>query len=68
MCKMKFLLQLIASTGAFTVAFPVKNPAVVCYDTLKTHFTLQLTHQCLGSALFFKFCLFIYVWLYFAPF
>ena len=32
MYKMELFLKFIASTGIFIVAFPVKNPAVVCYD------------------------------------
>ena len=35
MYKMELFLKFIASTGIFIVAFPVKNPAVVCYDNLR---------------------------------
>ena len=54
MCKMELFLKFIASTGIFIVAFPVKNPAVVCYDTLKTHFTLSAYSSVPGECAIFK--------------
>lgn len=62
MCKMEFLLKFIASIEICFVAFPVKNPAVVCHNTLKTHFTLSAYSLVPGECIIY-FILFIYIFL-----
>ena len=59
---MELFLKFIASTGIFVAAFPLKNPAVVCYDTLETHFTLSAYSSVPGECVIFL-TLFIYLFL-----
>lgn len=63
MCKMEFLLKFIASNEICFIAFPMKNPAVVCHNTLKTHFTLSAYALVPGECVIY-FILFIYIFGY----
>lgn len=62
MGKMKFLFKFIASIEICFVVFPVKNPAVVCHDSLKTCFTLAVYSSVPGVCVI-NFILFIYSFL-----
>lgn len=56
---MEFLLKFIASNEICFVAFPLKIPAVVCHNTLKTHFTLSAYSLVTGESVIY----FIYIFL-----
>lgn len=60
MYKVEFLLKFIASVEIRIVEFPVMNPAVVSYDTLKTHFTFSAYSLVPGECVI-NFILFIYL-------
>lgn len=62
MCKMGFLLKFIVAIEIHFVAFPVKNLAVICHDTLKTHFTL-LAYSLMPGECVIYFILFIYLFM-----
>lgn len=60
MCKIEFLGKFIAPLEICFVAFPVKNPAVVCRDTMKARLTLSACSLVPGEPIIY-FILFIYL-------